>query len=110
MGRARAEDLLLADVMRRHVVDIAGPAIEDERPGGVKAGKIGPDGLAVAVDRAVGHGHPDGDRQDAEAEQDQAVAADPRGGQPSPRLQRLPDMSHFAAEMYEYCATLSGAL
>ena len=36
--------------------------------------------------------------------QGQAVTADPLGGQPSAGLQPLPDMSHFAAEFYEYCA------
>jgi hypothetical protein len=39
--------------------------------------------------------------------QGQTVTADPRGGQPSAGLQPLPDMSHFAAEFYEYCAGLA---
>jgi len=44
------------------------------------------------------------------SEQDQAVAADTRGGQPLSGSQALPDMSHFAAEFYECCATLAGGL
>ena len=50
IGRGGAEDLLLAGVMRGHVVDVAGAAFENQRTGGIKAGKIGADRLAVAID------------------------------------------------------------
>jgi hypothetical protein len=59
--------------------------------------------------RGLRHRDPAGQREDAEAEQDQAVAAGAGGGQSSVGLQPLPDMSHFAAEIYEYCAALTGA-
>src|SRR5947207_15692281 len=92
--------------MGGHVVDITGPAIEDERTGRIKAGKIGADRLAIAVDRAVGNSDPPGKGQHREAEQDQTVAAHSRRRQPFAGAQPLQDMSHFTAEFYEYCATL----
>jgi len=51
-----------------------------------------------------------GHRDNGDAEQDQAVATQPRSRQPVAGAQALPEMSHFAAEFYECCAILAGRL
>ena len=107
IGRRHA-NLLLAGIVQGHVVDVRGPAIESKRAGCVEAGEIGAQWLAVRVDQPVGCGDPAGRGQGAEAEQDQAVAARPRGGQPLAGSQSLPDVSYSARELYECCAESSG--
>jgi hypothetical protein len=108
--RRGAEDLLLAGIMGGHVVGTGRVPLECHRPGRVKAGKIGADRLAVKVGEAVRDHDPADHRNRAHAEQNQAIAARAPGGQPVAGSQLLPDMSHFAAEFYEYCANLASGL
>jgi hypothetical protein len=108
--RAAAEYGLFRGMLARGLIGFRGAALPGQRAGGVDVGKIGAERLAVAIDQAVRSGDPAGPRDGAESEQDQAVAADTRGGQPLSGSQALPDMSHFAAEFYECCATLVGGL
>src|SRR5487761_2268474 len=89
--------------MRGPIVDVSGPAIEDQRTGGVEAGKVGAKRFAVAIDQAVRQYQPADHREDADAEQDQAIAAYTLRREPFAGSQALPEMSHFAAEFYECC-------
>ena len=107
---AAAEYGRLRSMLERRHVGLRRPALPGQRASGIDVGKVGADRLAVAVDQAVRHRDPAGHRDDANAEQDQAVAACTRGGQPLAGSQPLPDMSHFAAEFYECCANLASAL
>ena len=104
---AAAEHGFLGGMLARRLVGLRGPALPDQRAGGIDVGEIGADGLAVAIDQAVRQDDPADRRNRGYAEQDQAIAARARGGQPLAGSKSLPDMSHFAAEFYEYCATVT---
>ena len=103
---AAAEHGLLRGMLERRLIGFRGPALPGQRAGGVDIGKIGANRLAIAIDQAIRGRDPSGERDGAEPEQDQAIAARTRGGQPLAGSKPLPDMSHFAAEFYEYCANL----
>ena len=96
--------------MRGHVVGIGRLPLKCHRPGRVKAGEIGADRLAVKVGEAVRQHDPADRRNRAYAEQNEAIAARAPGGQPLAGSKPLPDMSHFAAEFYEYCANLASGV
>jgi hypothetical protein len=103
---ATAEDGLLGGMLQRRLIRRRRPALPGQGACGVDVGKIGAERLAVAIDQPVRKRDPAGDRNHADAEQDQAVAARPRRRKPGAGSQSLPDMSHFAAEFYECCANL----
>ena len=97
-------------MLQRRLIGVGGPSLPGQRPGGVDIGEVGADRLAVAIDQPVRQRDPADDGDHIGAEQDQAVPARPLGGQPSAGSQALPDMSHFATEFYECCASLGGSL
>jgi hypothetical protein len=92
--------------VERRLIGFSGPALTGHGARGVDAGKVGAERLAVAIDQAVRQADPAGHGDRHDGKQDQAVAAGARGGEPLAGSQPLPDMSHFAAEFYECCATL----
>jgi hypothetical protein len=65
---------LLRGMLERRIIGFGGPALPGQFPGGIDVGKIGSDGLAVAIDQVVRYRDPAGHRDRADDEQDQAVA------------------------------------
>src|SRR5438045_3805798 len=105
-----AECRLLRRVLERRLVSVGWPAPPRQNSRGIDVGKIGPERLAIAIHQRVRQGYPRSYHDGADAEQHQAVGACAADGQPVTRSQPLPDMSHFAAEFCECCATLNAAL
>jgi len=106
---AAAEHRHFGGMLPRRLIGVGGPAPARSAPRRRRTlEKSVPTGFAVAIDQPVDSAIQPTMAIHIGAEQDQAVAARPFGGQPSAGLQALPDMSHFATEFYECCASLGG--
>ena len=97
---AAAEDGFFRGMLERRLIGVRRPPLPGQLPRGIDVGEIGSDRLAIAIDQPVGGGDPAGEDERADGKHDQAVAADARGGQPFAGTEPLPDICHFAAELF----------